>query len=141
MKVKNRKNWKQTDQFGNNWSDSNVETSLLDIHLEGFLILTDEPLQGHMNTYKYISIRRCYFPPYPVPISCIRKDIFVKRTNVGSIKKIWLIMRKYDEESNRPLVRQHHSHSTTIKIVDRMYFFVGKMWGPWSDIMLLQKVT
>ena len=34
-------------------------------------------------------------------------------------------MRKYDEESNRPLVRQHHSHSTTIKIVDRMYFLVG----------------
>ena len=35
-------------------------------------------------------------------------------------------MRNYDEESNRPLVRQHHSHSTTIKIVDRMYFLVGK---------------
>ena len=47
----NEKNWKQTDQFGNNWSDSNVETSFLDIHLEGFLILTDEPLQGHMNIH------------------------------------------------------------------------------------------
>ena len=40
-------------------------------------------------------------------------------------------MRKYDEESNRPLVRQHRSHSTTIKIVDRMYFLVGKNVRAW----------